>query len=306
MIPFSVIIGGVGKDIDPIFIKSLIPKLVDLGRRFQKFHIVIYENNSSEKSRKMWKKILDAHSRYSTLISEDIDENQYRAFKHRTLKIARARNSFLERIHNNSTLSKFDYIIQTDLDRVCGGLDPLISFNITVFQKAFELSSEWEALSFRVAPYWDRWAFRHEKAMPANMWSYQKNIRQTNSIQSQVDMEQFLNRQDVNALIEVDSAYMMLSIYKMAATFNCTYYNLDENGEQDCEHVSFHNSIHNKNNARIRILNQYQCEDEMIKGIDVKTLNFTTQRYNKVPQICFNDSFRETPECRVFYSYCLT
>lgn len=300
-IPYSVIIGGVGKDIDPIHIKSLIAKLVDLGKSFQKFHIVIYENNSSEKSRQMWRDTLNAHGDYSTLISEDIDENKYKNKKLRTFKIARARNSFMENIHNNSVLSKYDYIIQTDLDRVCGGLNPLISFNVTVFKNGFMLNREWEALSFRVAPYWDRWAFRHHELMPVNMWSSSKTKRKKNIIKNLVDMELFLNKQDVHSLVEVESAYMMLSIYKMKSTFQCKYNNLDENGEQDCEHVSFHRSMQRMHNARIRILPQNQCEDPSLKGVEMKNLDFTTQREAKVPQNCFNESFKQTTQCRPFY-----
>lgn len=302
IIPYSVIIGGVGKDIDPVQIKNIIPKLVELGRIFRKFHIVVYENNSSEKSRKMWRETLDEHSAYSTLISEDIDENQYKGLKMRTYKIARARNSFMEVIHNNSVLSRYDYIIQTDLDRVCGGLDPLISFNMTVFQNAFMLNKEWESLSFRVAPYWDRWAFRHNEFMPENMWSSSKKRRKRNKIKNLVDMELFLNKQDIHSLVEVESAYMMLSIYKMNSTFQCKYNNLDENGEQDCEHVSFHRSMQTIHNARIRILPQYQCEDPLlIKGVNMTNLDFTTQREAKVPQICLNESFQQNFQCRSFY-----
>jgi hypothetical protein len=257
-IPYSVVIGGIGKDISSTQVKSIVPKMKRLGMTFQKYHVLIYENNSSNESRQAWREALAELGEYATLVSEDIEINTDN--DKRTGNIARARNGFLSTIRDNSTLSDFDYVIITDLDRTCGGLDSTISYNMTVFQNAFELQADWDVLSFRVSPYWDRWAFRHPTLMPYNMWSKRRLWRMKNTIQTKIDMEYYVSKLDPNTLFEVESAYMMLSIYKLKATKDCNYGSRDSMGGQECEHVVFHKEMREKNGAKIRILPQHLCE----------------------------------------------
>ena len=72
-IPYSVVIGGIGIDIDSIQIKSLVSKLKGLGMAFRKYHVVIYENNSKSDSRQAWKDSLAELGEDATFISEDVD-----------------------------------------------------------------------------------------------------------------------------------------------------------------------------------------------------------------------------------------
>ena len=71
-IPFSIIIGGIGKDINSLQVKNVVSKMKRLGTAFQNYHVLIYENNSSHESRKAWQESEGQISRQSSHLRHSV------------------------------------------------------------------------------------------------------------------------------------------------------------------------------------------------------------------------------------------
>merc|ERR1712061_839067 len=63
----------------------------------------------------------------------------------------------------------------------------------------------------------------------------------------------WLSNHSVDEMIPVDSAFMMLAIYKLPQTFDCLYDWQGLRKEPDCEHVAFHRCLL-EHGAKIRIM----------------------------------------------------
>ena len=166
----------------------------------------------------------------------------------------------------------FNYIMMTDLDGVCGGADPLRSYDHVVFERAFARSAEWDAASFVFEPYWDLWAFRHPIVHPFDQFGPKSHA---NSIQTMDAMTSWIKTQELEQFIEVDSAFMMLAIYKTSALGTCRYSGRDTTPARGllaqlglrsarsrpvtCEHVPFHRCLRHDQRARLRIWPEVYC-----------------------------------------------
>jgi hypothetical protein len=247
-----VVISGVAKNIASSHIRIHVPKLIKLGESFQKYHIVIYENDSPPDTRNAYKEEL-AKTEHSTYLFEDGVSTGSRV-----QNIARARNKVLDYVHNNLADS-FDYLIITDLDAVCGGHNMQLSYDSELFNYVLSQSSMWDMISFRFIPYWDLWAFRDHDHMPYNMYGPQSS---SNLFKTSANFDMWLSKFSPTDLIPVESAFMMLAIYKIEKTINCTYSSIGIDKEDDCEHVAFHRDMINKHNARIRLMPLIYCQGD--------------------------------------------
>jgi len=247
----SIILGGVAKSISVAQVEAIVPKLRRLGNLFQRYHIVVYENDSPPESRAAWRRMLNHTD--STFVSEDWASTS----ASRPERIATARNRFLEIVHQRH--ADYTYLLVTDLDGVCGGTNPQYTYSEAVFREAFRRSDEWDVLSFRFKPYWDRWAFRHKEQMPYNMYGRHRAL---NPIQTPAQMDNWVESQDSQRMIEVESAFMMLALYRMSHTVRSKYSGVDEAGDPDCEHVAFHRAMRQTHHSRIRLWPRVYCEND--------------------------------------------
>lgn len=117
-VPEKVLICGIGKNIQTT-IQNVLQSATELGSKFIDYRIIIYENNSKDKSKKFlnkWAK-RDPHV---ILISEDLDKRelaeqfQMKVYN-RTEAIARARNIVLD-IAKQDRYEDYKYVIWVDLD----------------------------------------------------------------------------------------------------------------------------------------------------------------------------------------------
>lgn len=77
----------------------------------------------------------------------------------------------------------------------------------------------------------------------------------------------WMKAQPSEKLIEVDSAFMMLAIYKIPSIRNCRYDGIEWHSgffglgghSVTCEHAPFHQCIREKNGGRVRILPSALC-----------------------------------------------
>lgn len=162
-----------------------------------------------------------------------------RKIPNRTERIANCRNLYLEELKFNSKYNEIDYVIVADLDGVNSKLSP------KSVKSCWETDVDWDAcFANQSAPYYDIWALRHDLWNPADCF-------EQNAFFSKYSVDVFFNRyssilskmitipEDVEP-IKVKSAFGGLGIYKKNLLLKGEYSGLKDNGENECEHLSFH------------------------------------------------------------------
>ncbi len=107
----SILITGVCKDVSHAF-EHTTRNIEAVGKRFDDYHVIIYENNSSDDTAKKffaWAK----QNRHVTFISETLSEKEMKS--PRTVKIANARNKVLKEAKKKK-YRKYTYLLMADLD----------------------------------------------------------------------------------------------------------------------------------------------------------------------------------------------
>ena len=150
-------------------------------------------------------------------------------------------------------------MLMTDLDGVCGGADPSKSYDPRVLQRAFDRAAEWDVVSFIFEPYWDLWAFRQAEIHPYDHfgWNHKKN-----EVSDASALTRWIKRQPAAQMIEVESAFMMMAIYKLGSIGGCRYSDRERSGRKTCEHVPFHECIRREQEGRVRIWPEAYCEGD--------------------------------------------
>ena len=161
----------------------------------------------------------------------------------RTERLAICRNRCLEYLRSKKN-SWAEYLIVVDTDGICSELSSYVMKDI--ISKDY-----WSVMTANVrGHYYDIYALRHKTWCPDDFYiaikddlkkglSYQKSYLR-NVIPKMVNIKPFANE------IEVDSAFGGLAIYrKSGIPQDASYLGVDKNGNEVCEHVSFHFSIKN-------------------------------------------------------------
>lgn len=259
------------------YIKKHIENLYELHNIFKSVEIVIYENDSVDNTKSVLNKL--QHEKKITLISQNNVSDQ---LKLRTIILAHARNSLVQYVNNNNT---FDYMIMVDMDTIL--INSITNSIVNAFQNNI---SEWDVLTGNCKNlYYDIWALRinkkqftdthkkiwNDKCIDYDCWDmithkYQAGIYDK---YNHVTIYQ-KNIPENYPLLEVESAFNGIGIYKTSVIKNCNYvgftqkctcsdYNVFGKCRMDTpEHISFHNDIINKNNGKIFICPSLIVEDQ--------------------------------------------
>jgi len=258
----SVVVGTIVKNMEGSVSRG-VQEMVKIATLFCNHHIIIFENDSEDhtadavrQSFEQVKGITQNLSFYSEHL-EDLGT--------RTSNIAQARNKLLN--HITEQFKSFDFMIMMDLDMGSDHAEriqqlyhmrpfPQCSINTTVIRQAMQLSVHWDALSFRVDPYWDIWALRADFA-PDNVWGESGGgANQVVEYEHKVELQ--LNKLKEDELLPVDSAFMLLEIIKIPMALGVTYRG-ELNDEMDCEHVAFNKQMQSAHGARVRISPMELC-----------------------------------------------
>jgi hypothetical protein len=190
-----------------------------------------------------------------------ISESQYPLHgDSRTTRLAFGRNLLLQKARDLVTVRKEDpsraYLAVIDLDDVSAG-----KFNEKVLRSAMKASTEWDAVSFNRhrGGYYDIWALRYPP-YDLNLWSQDDAWGLLRNITRDIELRLQDSKQKFYPVL---SAFNGVAIYKMNFTIGCSYDGVpmgkginevkDVKGVDDCEHVSFHRCIINRNGARVTI-----------------------------------------------------
>lgn len=238
------VICGCAKNIEQYLQKSL-NKVVEIGKYFDEYKLVIYENDSSDNTLEVLNSYKDKLPIY--IISETGIAAKYKIRAH---ILAYCRNKIIEYI-NNTLLDTFkpDYYINIDLDDLCINLDT------SYIPELLENNKDWDAIfantNNKPNEFYDYWALRTEKNQH-NFWSrYYKREYKLSNFFNKIAHVKYIPKTEPP--YKVLSAFGGFGIYKIDKIKGCIYNGKWKNNkglvdiQQDCEHVSFHKDIREKN-----------------------------------------------------------
>ncbi len=158
----------------------------------------------------------------------------------RTERLAYARNLILEQVKNNDRYKSIDYVIMADLDG--------INRDITKerIEKCWD-SHVWDVVTANQPDaYYDVWTLRHPIWCPNDCFEELRKIE--NIIGKENAWNVLIKSRQISlnpsmGMIEVDSAFGGLGIYKKQVFICGKYEGLDSNGNEVSDHISFHNAI---------------------------------------------------------------
>ena len=238
------------------YIYNHLLSLVQIGKYFTEYVIIVYENDSTDDTVQRLQKFKEFNSNFYYIHETNVAHIN----NTRTRILSHGRNMLLQEIRDKFT--NYELMIMTDLDNVLnnfdtGCIDDVFKYDI----------NSWDVLTANcLNRYYDIWALRislniwdpliHEpiwtKEMKKNMnydYRYDKNRNRNSNKISHIKMCQALIPRNY-PLIASDSSFGGIGIYKISKLKNCMY-NGNAISEQ-CEHVAFHMGIKN-NGGRIFI-----------------------------------------------------
>jgi len=204
-----------------------------IGSQFLRHHIVIFENDSRDGTRRI---LEDERGRFPaeiTLLLEDGMKSPYR-----TERLAYIRNRLLEEARKIDPESE-GLLLMMDMDDVAakGTLAETIH---TCFHYPFD---SWDALATnRRFAYYDIWALRIRQHMEFDFIEMCAKYR---SIEGQrkyfLRFRRMIRKSD--RLLPVLSAFGGAALYKMSALSGKYYIGLGPDGREVCEHLSLHEQM---------------------------------------------------------------
>ena len=239
----QVIIAGCTKN-SATYIQDRIIKLHEMGRYFNDYCILLYENDSTDNTVNILKSNQNSHFNY---ISETniIERIKHKQLHNRVQILCYARNQLLHYVKSN--YSHYDLLIMIDLDNI------LEQFNPKMILNAFKYGDNWAALTANCSgKYYDIWALRIDPSIWVNgvhgkIWKEPLVHDCWSQIKNKIMPRQLISEYQqiipvTSPLIQTTSSFGGLGIYKMNAIMNAHYESY--NGQFcQCEHVIFNKQI---------------------------------------------------------------
>ena len=247
---------GAVKNVGP-YLDKIFSNIEQLGSLFENYVIIFYYDHSTDNT-------LQKMKDYQQKVGQDkfiFYVNKVEVSKHRTIRIANARNGCLQMIR--SQFSDYPFFIMIDCDDKCSE-----DVKSHVLQKYLR-RNDWDSLSFNKKDYYDIWALSIRPYM-CSFLHFQKSP--LGAMHQYVT--KLLKEVPPGGLLKCASAFNGFAIYRTNKFLNCTYdgnFRLDllpanylkKNiqvcksgiflGPEDCEHRAFHMQAITQNGARIRI-----------------------------------------------------
>jgi len=236
---YSVVFGATVRDVGK-YLKNNLEYIDKCGKKFKNYAVVLYENNSSDNTKK--------------ILEDNKKDNYYYIFESskeslRTKRIAHGRNKILEKVRE---LNSYDYLIMIDLDDV----NQSGKFVETI-DSCF-LHNDWDVLTGNQSDkYYDIWAFRKAGLLDWDCWKENGKAIARGMSTSEANHKYvygIIDKFEPNQYIEVESAFGGIAIYRLETLPDeCKYKGEYDDGSELCEHVPFHECI--KNNGGKIFLN---------------------------------------------------
>ena len=248
---------GTVKNVGP-YLDKIFSNIEKIGALFENYVIIFYYDHSTDNT-------LQKMKDYQANVGQDkfiFYVNKVEVSKHRTIRIANARNGCLQMIR--SQFSDYPFFIMIDCDDKCSE-----DVKSHVLQKYLR-RNDWDSLSFNKKDYYDIWALSIRPYMCSYLHFQKCPLGAMNQY-----VTKLLKEVPPGGLLKCASAFNGFAIYRTNKFLNCTYdgkfninlipanylknninackSNLKLGLIEDCEHRSFHMQAINQNGARIRI-----------------------------------------------------
>jgi len=230
MYSYNVVFAGTCKNVESYLKKSL-ENVEECGKLFKSFILIIYENDSIDNTRKLLNEYKKFNYHY--IFEDNIIE------KRRTMRLANGRNKILDKIKE---IGNFDYLIMLDLDDVTNS-----GIFINTIKTCFDYD-DWDVLTAnQKKKYYDLWALRKPGYIDYDVHG---ELARNDPLENKDIIYNKINHSKFeNGLIEVDSAFGGIAIYKISSIKNCKYVgdyksnNRYPDDSEQCEHVQFNKCI---------------------------------------------------------------
>jgi hypothetical protein len=211
---------------------------------FKNVEFVFCESFSSDETVRVLRELETENVNITMIRDLGINNSEPR----RTVRIASARQCL--RAYAEARMKDFDYVAMMDLDGVNRGLTQ------TAILSAWSYSG-WDAVTAnQPLRYYDIWALRADAWSEGDCWREYTSLLNAHSPRKakRIAITQKMRSPSPKSKpIEVRSAFGGLAIYRIDAFLSGQYAGVDENGEEVCEHVPFHEEI-TKSGYRIFLL----------------------------------------------------
>ena len=218
---YNVIFAGTCRNVES-YIKKVIEHIDDCGEKFNSYYLILYENDSTDKTREILEK--NKKSNYFYIFEDNIKEAR------RTVRLERGRNLILDKIREINKDNHYQYLIIIDLDNVNRN-----GTFVKTINNCFD-NEDWDVISANQKKrYYDTYALRY------------KDLTYDCSAKRPVDGKRcgkIKIKFPPNKRIDVDSAFGGTTIYKLSSIPNhCKYNGKYDDGDEKCEHVDFNKCI---------------------------------------------------------------
>lgn len=205
--------------------------------QFKKAHGLIIESDSSDDTLIKLEKIKANIPNFQYISYANLTKKMPK----RTQRLAYCRNRIIQELRDNPAYVNVDYVAIADLDAVNVDLTP------QKIAQCWDVKEDWGGITANQRElYYDIWALRHPDWCPTDCMQQIKRLQKFCDEKTAHNLAVWAKNIHIApevGLIPVDSAFGGFGIYKRDAYLAGEYEGIDSNGDQVCEHVSFHQKL---------------------------------------------------------------
>ena len=156
----------------------------------------------------------------------------------RTARLAYVRNCIIKEVQTNPQYAKIDFIAMADLD----GINRHISAD--AITQCWDVTENWDVITANQAnTYYDVWTLRHRDWSPVDCMVQMHKLEPIlgeSAAQNLAVQAKQVHLSTNQGMIEVDSAFGGLGIYRRAAFLAGRYSGVNTAEQEESDHIAFH------------------------------------------------------------------
>ena len=235
---FSFLIVGIARNCEKSIINDVI-RLSQCMNDTKKIRWLVIESDSTDQTIKKLKYLKEEIENFEFISLGRIEDQ----LPKRTERLAHCRNIYVKESRSDRH-KNIDYIIVADFD----GVNKLITTE--AIESCWD-NDLWDVCTANQdGPYYDIWALRHHLWSPNDCWEQMEFFKRFEHSVEKNHLQNIYSRMikipKNHEWIEVDSAFGGLAIYRKNLFFQSEYAGINKDGNQYCEHVSFHEKLKEK------------------------------------------------------------
>ncbi|WP_426846074.1 hypothetical protein [Candidatus Planktophila dulcis] len=235
----SIVIVGIVKDAGASLANDLL-RLELAFADFAEIHWFLVESNSSDNTVEVLDQVKNRKEKFDFVSLGNLGKPE----ESRTIRMAIARNRYLDEIQSQTRYSKTDYVVVADFNHSNSDL------TIESVRSCFT-TTNWDVCSANQdGPYYDIWALRHELWQPNDCWRqlefFKRYVKFPEKALFMAVNSKMITIPRNSSWIEVESAFGGLGIYRSQIITQANYRGVDIQGLPVCEHVPLHQELASK------------------------------------------------------------